>query len=288
MKLQLYHIKTKDDELIALWKWMPYKPLDKHVFLTHGTFSNKKICEGIAQFLVEKGFTCWIMEWRSHGESSKAVKDFNFETIAHYDMKSTFDFLLEIEGLETIDCVVHSGGGIILTMFLIHNERYRSKINSITLLGVQAFGAAKDLKSTLKVKTGKYIAALMGKVPSKAAGSTETHESYHTMKPWFDWNLNKDFIGANGFNYLDKMKEIRVPILSICAKGDRFIAPTTGCEKFLKAFKNKANQLLVFSKENGNLEDYNHSRILKSQHAKQEIFPRIMQWILQNENTTVS
>ena len=99
------------------------------------------------------------------------------------------------------------------------------------------------------------------------------------MKQWFNWNLNKNFIGENGFNYLDKMNEIKVPILSICAKGDHFIAPKVGCEKFLNAFEHNTNKLLYISIENGNLEDYNHSRILKSKNSKKELYPKVEQWI---------
>lgn len=82
------------------------------------------------------------------------------------------------------------------------------------------------------------------------------------------------------------MSQINIPILSICAKGDNFIAPKEGCEKFLKAFKNDKNRLIFYSKENGNLEDYNHSRILKSKSSKKEIWPIVENWI--NERKTVA
>jgi predicted alpha/beta hydrolase len=276
---QLYHITTEDDLSIALWKLNSEKVSDKHIFLTHGTFSNRKICDGIAAFLTEKGFTCWIMEWRNHGKSKKSELKFNFETIAKYDIKATFDFLFTFHNIKNIDCLVHSGGGIALTMFLINNPKYKSKINNITFFGVQAFGAGQELKSRIKIMTSRFFSALLGKVPSKSAGSTQHSESYYTMKQWFDWNLNKNFVGENGFDYRSRMCEVKIPILSICAKGDNFIAPKKGCEDFLKAFKNDQNKLLFLSKANGNLEDYSHSRILKSQNSKKELWPIVVEWI---------
>ena len=254
--------------------------MNKHIFLTHGTFSNRKICDGIASYLTEKGFTCWIMEWRNHGKSSKSKRKFNFETIAKYDLKSTFNFLFDNQNLKSIDCLTHSGGGIVLTMFLINNPSYIPKINSITLFGVQVFGAGMELSNRIKIISSKYLSALLGKIPSKTVGSTEHSESYYTMKQWFDWNLNKNFIGENGFDYLKRMNRINIPILSICAKGDNFIAPIEGCKKFIKAFENEKNKLLFYSKENGNLENYNHSRILKSQSSKKEIWPIVENWIV--------
>lgn len=266
-----------------MWKLSSETDSEKHVFLTHGTFSNRKICDGIATYLVEKGCTCWILEWRNHGKSARSTGEFNFETIAKFDLTSTFNFLFNKLHLKNIACITHSGGGIALTMFLINNPNYTSKINSITLFGGQAFGAATQLTNRIKIMVSKYVSALLGKVPASTVGSSEHNESYFTMKQWFNWNLNENFIGENNFDYLAKMHTIRIPILSICAKGDRFIAPKIGCEKFLNAFKNEENKLQYFSKANGNLEDYNHSRVLKSQNSKKEIWPIVKDWI---ENKT--
>jgi len=270
---------------IAIWKLNSEKISGKHILLTHGTFSNKKICDGIAKYLTEKGFTCWIMEWRNHGESDRTKRKFNFETIAKYDLKSTFEFLFNEQSVEKVDCLAHSGGGIALTICLINNKDYRLKINSITLFGVQAFGAGTEFSNRMKILGSKYLTALMGIVPAKTAGSTEHSESYYTMKQWFNWNLAHNFIGENGFDYLSRMNEIKVPVLSICAKGDSFIAPKVGCEKFLNAFDNKANKLHFISIENGNLEDYNHSRILKSQSSRKELWPIVAEWIMDKKTT---
>jgi predicted alpha/beta hydrolase len=235
-------------------------------------------------YLAEKGFTCWIMEWRNHGKSSKSNQNFNFETIAKFDFKSTFDFLFIDQKIKKIDCLTHSAGGIVLTMFLVKNPKYNSKINSITFFGVQAFGAALNVHNRIKILFSKYLTALLGKIPSKTAGSTENSESYYTMKQWFNWNLNKNFVGENSFDYKIRMNKIAIPILSICAKGDRFIAPKQGCKEFIEAFNNKFNKILFVSKENGNLEDYNHSRILKSQNSKKELWPIVLKWILEKKN----
>ncbi|SEB54630.1 Predicted alpha/beta hydrolase [Tenacibaculum sp. MAR_2009_124] len=279
LKEELYHVVTSDGISIALWKLSSETISSRNVFLTHGTFSNRKICEGIAVFLVERGFTCWIMEWRNHGSSYSSDLEFNFETIAKYDLKSTFDFLFETIGVNSIDCLAHSGGGIALTMLLINNPDYQKKVNSIILFGTQAFGAGSSLSNKIKIFIGKYVTLILGKIPAKSVGSTEHDESYYMMKQWFNWNLKHNFIGDNGFNYLKKMYTVNVPVLSICAEGDTFIAPKIGCKKFLNAFKNESNKLWYLSKRNGNLEDYNHSRILKSQSAKSEVWPKIKEWI---------
>ncbi len=279
MKEQLHHIKTSDNENIALWKLSPINDLKKHIFLTHGAFSNRKTFTGITTFLCERGYTCWIMEWRNHGESSKSTKKFNLETVANYDMQSTFQYLFKTIKLDRIDCIAHSGGGIALTMFLIHNPTYKSKINTISLFAVQAFGAGTKFENKAKLRLGKYLAAMLGRIPAKIAGSVENSESYYTIKQWFNWNLNNNFIGENDINYLEKMQTIKIPIYSICCRGDKLLAPKKGCEQYLNAFKNNENRLYFCSTDTGSLEDYNHSRVILSQNAKRELYPLVLKWI---------
>jgi pimeloyl-ACP methyl ester carboxylesterase len=273
-------LETKDQVQIALWKVTGENGVsDKHIFLTHGTFSNRKVCLGMASFLVEKGFTCWILEWRNHGDSPAVNTPFNFETIALYDFLAVFEYLFQRLKIPSLDCITHSGGGLCLTMFLINYPDYHDKVKSISLFCCQSFGAAITWKSYLRLLLGKYLTALVGYIPGRKLKLGEHNESYYTMKQWFNWNLSQQFVGANGMDYLAQMPTIEIPILSICGKGDTFIAPLEGCRRFLAGFQKPKNKLLICSKENGHLEDYNHSRILHSCHAKKEIWPEVLAWM---------
>lgn len=273
-------LRTKDHEQVALWKITgEWSDSTKNIFLTHGTFSNRKVCMGIASFLVEKGFTCWVLEWRNHGDSPAVESPFNFETIALYDFLAVFEYLFQTLKIASLDCITHSGGGLCLTMFLINHPQYQAKLNSISLFCCQSFGAATTWNSYLKLSLGKSLTALIGYIPGQKLKLGEHNESYYTMKQWFDWNLSQRFVGAKDKDYQSEMPTITIPILSICAKGDTFIAPVEGCRRFLDAFQNPKNKLLICSKENGCLEDYNHSRILHSSHSKKEIWPEVLAWM---------
>ncbi len=281
MNEKLFYIKTSDNQKIALWKITPTtNTISKHVFLTHGTFSNKKILNGISSYLVKKGVTCWIMEWRNHGKSKNTNQKFNFETIALLDLPAVFKYLFEKEKITQLDCITHSGGGLILSMFLIKNTSYITSINSITFFATQASGAAHIFSNRFKITIANYVSKFLGYIPASSIGSSEHNETYYTMKQWFYWNLYKNFNGNNGFNYQKKLPKITIPILSICAKGDTFIAPKIGCEQFLNAFQNSKNKLLFCAIENGFSENYNHGRIILSKNAKKEIYPIVLDWII--------
>lgn len=180
--------------------------------------------------------------------------------------------------IKEVDCITHSGGGICLSISLINNPEYSAKIKSITLFGCQAFGAAVSTKNYIKIFIAKYISKLIGYIPANKTGSEE-NEAYYIMKQWFNWNLNKNFIGENGFDYRDKMQTIKIPVLAISGKNDTFIAPPKGCQQFLDVFKNPNNKHIICATENGFLEDYNHSRLLHSRNARKEIYPKVLNWL---------
>ena len=283
MKDQLIKLKTGEDSFIALWKITSNESLDdKNILLAHGTFSNRKVLNGIAEYLAKNKFTCWIFEWRNHGHSSPTKENFNFEAIAKKEVLLAFDYLFEELQIKQIDCVTHSGGGICLTMALVNEPQYKSKIRSISMFGCQAFGAATSTYNYVKLWAAKFASKLVGSIPATKIGGEE-NESYYYMKQWLDWNIKRNFIGEEGFDYRDKMPMIKIPILSICGAGDHFIAPPEGCKSFLAAYKNESNKLIYCSKETGYSENYNHSRLLHSRNAAKEIYPQVLKWINDSE-----
>lgn len=279
---ELIHLTTDDSETIALWKITSNKTTDKHLFLIHGTFSDKEIFNGFTDYFLNLGYTCWLLEWRNHGESKKVKKDFRLESIGKFDVKAAFTYLIKKENIKNFHCIAHSGGGIAITICLIHNPEFKKYIKSISLFGVQAFGANISFKQNIKLLVAKHLCKIIGTVPAKFAGSKKNDETYFTMKQWFDWNIQRRFTDNTQFDYESRMKEIRIPIISFCAKGDDFIAPKEGCQLYLDAFKNPKNKLVYCAVELGNLEDYNHSRILKSKNSKKELWPQAEEWMSKN------
>jgi len=278
-------LNTTDKEKIALWKISNSEQNSIHnIFLTHGTFSNKNICLGIANYFAMQGYCCYIMEWRNHGESSSSKNKFNFETIALYDLKTVFTYLFEELKLKSIHCITHSGGGISLCMLLIKYKIYDEKIKSITMFACQVFGASFTIRNKVKILFSKSLTFLIGYIPAKKIKLGPHNESYFTMRQWFDWNIKRNFYSTDKtFDYETNMTNIKTPIYAISAKGDSFIAPSFGCKIFLESFNNPYNIFKEFSAKNGNLEDYNHSRIIMSRNSAKEIWPSVLKWIEKNE-----
>lgn len=279
MRKEQINIPFKHSATLALWKLdAETSRVGRHVFLTHGTFSNRKVCFGISEFLVENGYTCWILEWRNHGESSMVEEPYDFERIGKEDIKAAFDYLFDQEKLEKIDCVTHSGGAISLTINLIEHPPYISKIKKMVFFAGQSSGAANSFGNRLKILIGKYISKALGHIPAKRLGRPH-NEDYSFMKQWFDWNLTNTFASKMGKDYRLEMPKIKIPILAIAGSGDTFIAPVSGCKAFLDRFRNPQNKFLPCGRETGYAEDYNHSRLIYSRNAAREIYPKVLRWL---------
>ena len=252
----------------------------KNILLLHGAFSDKRIHLGIAHYLAEHGYHCYIMEWRGHGNSPKSKKEYNLETIALNDVAATFDYLFNELNLPAIHCITHSGGGMCLTMCLLQNKNYINKVKSISLFACQAYGAASTPKAFTKVLLSKTMTLTLGYLPAIRMKLGPINESYYTMKQWFNWNLGKNFYSTDGkFDYRQHMHQMTMPIYSIAATGDDFVAPPSGCLLYLNDYQNPNNQFREFGIDNGDLDNYSHSRVLMSRNSAKEIWPTVLAWI---------
>lgn len=317
-------ITTEDHQQIAVWEITANEPQQtsndcKHkakekqnLLFIHGAFSDKTVCLGIASYFAKLGHSCFIMEWRGHGSSSQPKDNYHLEDIAFYDVKATFNYLLNELNIDNLHCITHSGGGLCLTMFLTRYPEYASSINSISMFACQAFAAATTPLSYAKILMLKAVTRQLGVVKGKSLKLGTMNESYYLLSQWIDWNLNQNFtpysptpirrqllqlarLQSNNrflkktgilttpqpFDYRTLMPKVTTPIYTICAKGDS-VSPPKGCLKYLQAFKNSNNQWREFSVANGNLEDYNHTRIFLSSHAAKEVWPTVLNWVQQH------
>lgn len=273
-------LDTEDHAQFALWKISdPERSAERHVLMIHGTFSDKRICLKFAEYLVEYGYICWILEWRGHGSSPQYHGNYNFETVALYEIKSAVKYLIDHENIQALYSVNHSGGGVGLSMMLARNPQYQPYFKAASFFACQSFSAANTRKRKAKLIALKLLSKSLGVLPGKQLGIGPQNESYYMMNQWFNWNIQQRFVGDDQFDYCYAMKSIRMPIYSIASIADDFIAPPEACQMFLDQFENSLSKFECYSLANGNLEDYSHSRIFQSQNAKKEIWPKVIAWL---------
>ena len=88
----------------------------RHLLLTHGTFSDRRVCMTLARAWARQGHVAWILEWRGHGSSDRVSGPYDMETVALCDIPAALQDLQARHSDAPLCAATHSGGGLALTM----------------------------------------------------------------------------------------------------------------------------------------------------------------------------
>ncbi|NBX54649.1 MAG: alpha/beta fold hydrolase [Betaproteobacteria bacterium] len=272
-----HFVTTPDGIDVCLVQVAPAGEPCSHVFMTHGAFSDRRICTRLADYLAELGCCCWVLEWRGHGCSQAPVAPYDFEYIGQLDVVAALDYLRNKQGITNLHAVTHSGGGICLTIALLHRPDLREGIHSLSLFACQTSWAA--LSGWPRAVIGLTAAAsrVLGRLPARALRLGPHDEAHSTMDQWYQWNLNRHFIGHAGTDYLAAMSTLHMPVLAIAAKGDQRIAPPQGCQNYLTAFGSKVKRFVLAGPHFG------HASVMQSRAARSEIWPIVRAWLFDDD-----
>ena len=92
-----------------------------------------------------------------------------------------------------------------------------------------------------------------------------------------EWNLQRNFIGHDGTDYLEGMKTLCMPVMAIAAESDRTIAPPQGCQNYLAVFGSHRKRFVLEGPE------YGHTSVMQSRAARSEIWPIVRAWLFDDD-----
>jgi oxygen-independent coproporphyrinogen-3 oxidase len=249
------------------------------VVLTHGTFSNAKLCERLARYLQEAGFDCWVLEWPAHGQNPRGGPQWSYEQLALHEVRGTLETVHQTTGEEGLFWVGHSAGGVLPFIHLARNPAEAHRFRGIITLGSQTTHAGPKLLGRMKLGLGFVVTNVLGRAPGAVFRLGPDDEPRALMNQWFRWNLSGRWRGEDGFDYLEALGRVRVPTLCMAGAGDDFIAPMAGCRRLFDALGSEDKTFVTCAKAEGFREDYNHTRLIASRSAQEELWPRIAEWL---------
>lgn len=256
------------------------------VIVVHGTFSSHEGCTGLARQLADSGLDVWAMDWRGRGGSQMPTEPFDFDTVAQRDIPAVLDLVLGETGHSSAFFVTHSGGGLLVGMWAARNpELANTVIKGLVTMAAQAHLAADTLDHRNNIAQMAAYLQTIEFIPPGQFGVGSEPESGHLMRQWCRWNLNGEYLGSDGFEYLPALGALTFPLLCLIAGGDHFIAPRAGCESFANAFGSSDHTIQICGREQGFTEDYEHGRILASTPARSEIWPLVADWVTKRAKT---
>lgn len=250
------------------------------VIVVHGTFSSHEGCIGLARRLADDGLDVWAMDWRGRGGSDQPKQSYDFDTVAEFDIPSVMDLVKAETGHSSAYFVTHSGGGLVVAMWAARNPKEANqKIRGLVTMAAQAHLAADPPEHHKRIADMSQYLATVDVIPRRQFGVGSEPESARLMRQWCRWNLERSFVGPDGFDYVPALGQVQIPLLSMVAAGDTFVAPQAGCEAFTNCFGSTDRKIVVCGREQGFLEDYDHGRILASSAAARDVWPFVAKWI---------
>lgn len=279
--MQCIPIRASDGVQLALWKVADHD--GPAVILTHGTFSNHRSCLPLAQKLAEDGFVPWILDWRGHGESQAPSAPATLDDVANYDLPAALHAVKKFHKQGKVFFVGHSGGGLAMSMWMARNpDLAKEQVHGLVLMAAQATRAAQSLKNRTLISLIDIFLKVTRSAPGHLLKIGPEPESFALMRQWCKWNLTQKFSGLDGFDYLQHLSEVTVPVLALAGAGDRFIAPTRGCQELAESFGGNQVQFQQCGRASGYAEDYTHDRLILSKSASVQIWPMISEWLSEN------
>jgi pimeloyl-ACP methyl ester carboxylesterase len=275
-----YHRETTRDGVeLSFLRFSGEVRWDVPVLLTHGTFSNAQVCAKLASFLADRGFDCWIVEWRGHGRSHAGHGDPDFQHIADFDVPAALEAVRRHTGKPQVFLAGHSGGGLVFLMHLSRQPETRKHVRGVVTVASQATEAGRRWHDKARIASFAILNNVLGHLPGPAFGLGPENEWRGVMNQWFRWNWTRRWLGRDGFDYGPALREIDVPALCLAGAGDRFIAPVRGCRRLFDSLGSRDKQFVLCGRSDGFAEDYDHTRIIASRAAGQEIWPVIATWM---------
>ncbi len=270
-----------------------FAPLTGVAVLAHGTFSNHRVCRGLARHLANRGVECWILEFQGHGASDQPVREPDFETMCLLDARAALDFVQQIHQDTPVTWIGHSGGGLAILMLLARFPEYRRQVSKVVTLASQATDAAIAGNNRLAIRAASVATRALGFAPGKLFRLGPENEFGAVMHQWYGWSLSGRWNGMDGFDYEHALGELPMPCLMLAASADRFIAPVSGCLRLYQHYGAADKRFEVCGVETGFIENYSHARLVSSRSAAQDVWPLIADWVLQpttadGKNTTGS
>lgn len=273
----------------------------------------------LARYLNEGGFDVWIIELRGAGHSNhrlkKALRGFNIDDHLLHDIPAAMKLVEDETGEGAVHWIGHSLGGMLAYPVIATNE---ARIRSAVTIGAPTMQRLdhKDLEFTLPFLTtalkalpyywgykrgaqvGSYVIKHTAPLLAKYLFTLENCDLAHLaavgrvalddvpsavtlqMLEWYQARRMTTHYGT--LDPIAALERTRVPLLVVAGNKDRL----TPLEDVRVAFEKSgadSKELLVCGREHGFSSDYGHIDLIFGRKAKDEVFPRIREWLVRHD-----
>ena len=274
----LHLLEMDDGGRIALHHLDASRPTSPPIIIAHGTISNAETVRSLGNFLAERGFDCWLLEWAGHGHSVPASPKQNFEYPAFHDLPTAIRAVLHHTQQPRVFWVAHSGGGHLPLMYLTRYPEKQSQFAGIMTIGTQSTHAAPRLREKIAGVVLWCVTALMNRTPKVILPLGNEPEPTRLLLQWTEWNMKQRWRGADGYDYMAALARLTVPA-AVIAGGRDTIAPVAGCRAIYEAIGSSDKTWILCAESSGFSQDLAHAQLIRGTVAQNEVFPKLVEWL---------
>ncbi len=312
---ELRFAETNDGWRIALGRRTPRGAARKlPVLLCHGLSVNRGNLDfgvdrySLSLFLAQAGFDCFAIDLRGHGASRRARPEaprrWNFDTYLAQDVPAVLDEIAKATGSAQVLWVGHSQGAL---LGLCAASLYPARIAAVAALAPPThFAAQKEVRTLLRfaflgmrrnrllARAAAPIVARLHLALSQLAINTRNIDpriiqqlmtniiedvSPGVFAQFIDWARTDRFTSADGkVDYRAGLARAQQPALFLAGARDR-LAPAASVRAGFELWGGP-KELYLAGLAEGLKADYGHSDLIFGQHAPEEIFPRVRDWLI--------
>lgn len=261
--------------------------------LMPGTFSNHTFWlgtrgHGMAWALADAGFESVVLDPRGHGASERPSgrwwrgrgrgaggAEWIFEDWGRLDVPAAIGHLAHPG--RSVLLVGHSAGGASMLIALAGEPEVRERVAGLVVLGTPVPWLQRWRW------TGAWgiriVTRLLGRFPARLLGLGPEDELPGVMAQWMTWNLRGEWVGEDGVDYVRALRDVRVPLLGMSGAGDTVFAPPHACRALVEMVGADDRTYVLAGTGTGYSEDFDHPGIVVSRAAREEVWPRVVEWL---------
>lgn len=286
-----HYIKTDDGNSLHLLEFLPKNANSRPILFIHGAIENgaifySKSGKGLAPFLQQNDFHCFVLDLRGRGASSPSLSkksSFGQRELISSDLPNTFDFIQALKPDLPLCLIGHSWGGVLINSFLLENSKYQKSVSHIAHFAVKRRVSVINLHRFFYIDfawlfLGSLIVKLWGYLPKGFYGPDG--ESAGTLKDSQHWVYSKEWIDhANKIDYNLLAKSQRLPkAIYFAGSHDRCMGHPKDVQAFALESGHSKSDVFTIGKQYGFQENYDHISLLTKRTCKNEHFQQLIEF----------
>ncbi|WMN62243.1 alpha/beta hydrolase (plasmid) [Pseudoalteromonas xiamenensis] len=263
------------------------------VFFMHGAVENGKIFytesnKGLAPFLAEHGYDCYVADLRGRGKSIPNIgpgHSYGQTEAILEDIPTMLEGIKGLRGKYPRFWVAHSWGGVLMNSYFARFPEMISHVDACVY-----FGSKRSLynRHPQKFIQGNLIwyglapilAKKHGYLPARKLKWGSDEETVKSHRQSMEWAKIKPWVDSDdNFDYAKTLSKMALPpILHIAGVKDKALAQPIDIKKFMEESGLGTQEIRIFGKRFGHKCNYDHINMLTHPNARLDQFQDALFW----------